>query len=254
MQSQRKYKIFFLLLTLLLSACAGAAPTEDPEVVMTSAVGTMVASFFETQTAMVTPASVTPTTTETKFPTPTSFATQGPLISPTSTLSFYTATLGTPRTPTVTGTLPTATVNSGALAFGCSNLAFVSNVNYPDGTVVQPGQNFTKTWKVENTGSCDWLYMYRLVFVSGTDFDAATGTLGKLVHSGDWTQLSVNLDAPRKAGTYSAYWRLSDGTNMFGATLGVTVKVQSAPADTTVPANTKTPTPSATTVPPTVYP
>jgi hypothetical protein len=56
MQSQRKYKIFFLLLTLLLSACAGAAPTEDPEVVMTSAVGTMVASFFETQTAKVTPA------------------------------------------------------------------------------------------------------------------------------------------------------------------------------------------------------
>jgi hypothetical protein len=32
----------------------------------------------------------------------------------------------------------------------------------------------------------------------------------------------------------------------------VTIKVQSPPADTAVPANTKTPTP--TTVPPTVYP
>ncbi len=249
MQSQRKYKILFLLLTLLLSSCAGAAPTEDPEVMITSAVGTMVAAFFETQTAMVTPASVTPTVTETKFPTPTSFATQSPLVSPTSTLSFYTATLGTPRTPTVTGTLPTATVNSGALAFGCSNLAFVRDVSYPNGTAVQPGQNFTKTWKVENTGSCDWLYNYRLIFVSGTDFDAANGTLGKVVKSGGWAELSVNLDAPRKAGTYSAYWRLSDGTNMFGATLGVTIKVEAPAANTTVPANTKTPTPTATTVP-----
>ncbi len=246
MQSHKKYKVLFILLTLLLSSCAGAAPTEDPEVLLTSAVGTMVASFFETQTAMVTPASLTPTATETKFPTPTSFATQGPLVSPTSTLSFFTATLGTPRTPTVTGTLPTATVNSSALAFGCSNLAFVQDVNYPNGTVVKPGQNFTKTWKVENTGSCDWLYTYRLIFVSGTDFDAATGTLGKLVHSGDWTQLSVNLDAPKKAGTYSAYWRFSDGTNMFGATLGVTIKVQEP---TPVPANTKTPTPTITVAP-----
>jgi len=36
----------------------------------------------------------------------------------------------------------------------------------------------------------------------------------------------VNLDAPRNPGTYSAYWRMADGDgHMFGATLGVTIKV-----------------------------
>jgi hypothetical protein len=247
MQSQRKYKTFLLLFTLVLSACAGNAPTEDPGLVMTSAVGTMVAGFFETQTAMVTPSTLTPTATETKFPTPTSFVTQTPLVSPTSTFSFFTATLGTPRTPTVTGTLPTATVNSSALAFGCSNLAFVRDVNYPNGTVVKPSQNFTKTWKVENTGSCDWLYSYRLIFVGGTDFDPATGTLGKLVHSGDWAELSVNLDAPKKPGTYTASWRFSDGTNMFGATLSVTIKVEQPVSNTAVPTNTTVPNTSTST-------
>lgn len=240
MQSQRKYWTVLLIFTLLLSSCAGNAQTEDPNTLMTSAVGTMVAGFFETQTAMVTPSTLAPTATETKFPTPTQFATSTSLNSPTATFLLYSPTKGT---PTVTGTLPTATVNAAALANGCYNLAFVRDVNYPSGTVVNPGQSFTKTWKVENNGSCNWLFVYKLAFVSGTDFDPNTGQLGRIVTPGNWAELSVNLDAPTKPGTYSAYWRFSNGgTTLFGATLGVTIKV-SAPTNTptsTILVNTNT--------------
>jgi hypothetical protein len=249
MQYHKKLSTTLLVLALLLSACAGNnAPTEDPEVLMTSAVGTLVASFFETQTAMVTPSTITPTATETKFPTPTSAAVLSPILSsPTATFLFYTATLGTPRTPTVTGTLPTATVNSSALAYGCSNLAFVRHVNYPDETVMSPGQNFTKTWKVENNGTCDWLFGYRLTVVDGGNMDPTIhGSLGKLVKPGSWAELSATLSAPTKAGTYTAYFRFSDGSHQFGATLGVTIKVENAPANTAVPANTNTSAPTST--------
>jgi hypothetical protein len=262
MQFRPKIWISFLLLTFLVSACAGSAEaTEDPNVVLTSAVGTMVQSFFETQTAMVTPVSATPTATETKFPTPTQFVPLNPLASPTSTILFFTYT---PGTPTVTGTPPTATVNASALAFGCSNLKFVRDVNYPSGTVVKPGTVFTKTWKVENNGSCNWMFLYRLAYLSGADLDPTIGTLGKQVTPGNWAELSVSLQAPNKTGTYTAYFRFSDGTHMFGETLGVTIVVQNEPTNTpqptntTAPANTATftftpepPTPTATDTPPT---
>jgi hypothetical protein len=242
MQSHRKYLTILLILTFLLSACAGNAPTEDPQILLTSAVGTMVAAFFQTQTAMVTPSTMTPTATETKFPTPTQFVSQNPLSSPTPTFLFYTATLGTPLSPTVTGTLPTATVNSSALAYGCSNLAFVRDVNYPNGTVVKPGQEFTKTWKVENNGTCDWLFAYRLAFVSGTDVDPIFRTLGRLVSPGSWAEISVVISAPTQPGTYSSYFRFSDGSHQFGATLGITFKVEGNPTNTPKPANTNTST------------
>ncbi|MCC6261495.1 MAG: hypothetical protein IT311_11595, partial [Anaerolineales bacterium] len=186
------------------------------------------------QTAMVTPATLTPTATETKFPTPTQFAVQTMSVNTlTPTLLFYTFT---PGTPTVTGTLPTATVNSDALAHGCSNLSFIRHVNYPDGTVMQPGQYFTKTWKVQNTGTCDWKFLYRLAFLSGPNLEPSYRTLGRLVHPGGWAELSVDLTAPTQPGTHTGYFRFSDGTNMFGATLSVTIKVEG-------PANTPNPTP-----------
>ncbi len=252
MQSQRKYSTVLLMVTFLLSACAGNAQTEDSNALMTSAVGTMVAGFFETQTAMVTPPTVAPTATETKFPTPTQFISQGLLSSPTPTFLFYTATLGTPLSPTVTGTLPTATVNSSALAYGCSNLAFVRDVNYPNGTVVKPGQEFTKTWKVENNGTCDWLFAYRLVFLSGTNVDPVFRTLGRLVVPGSWAEVSAVISAPAQPGTYSSYFRFSDGSHPFGATLGVTFKVDGNPTKTVAPVNTSTPT--LTNVPATATP
>jgi hypothetical protein len=240
MQYHKKTSTILLVLTLVVSACAGnSEPTEDPQIVMTSAVGTMVAAFFETQTAMVTPSTFTPTATETKFPTPTSFATQGPILGlPTATFLFYTPTLGTPLSPTVTGTLPTATVNAAALGNGCYNLAFVRDVNYPNGTVVKPGLEFTKRWKVENNGTCDWMYVFKLVFQSGQNMYPYIDISGKKVPPGNWSELSVGLTAPKKPGTYSAYWRFSDGGGkVFGATLGITIKVE---ANTAVPSKTNT--------------
>lgn len=231
MKIPRRLFILLVLSAVVLGACGGApAPASNPQVdaVLTEGVKTMVASYFSTQTAMAPAATATslPTLPPTAAFTPLGFPNGTAVASPTTLYVLSTPTFAYIPPVTITGTLPTAATNSGGLGYGCNNLAFIDDVNYPPGTVVQPHENFTKTWKVANTGTCEWLYVYRLLFVSGTDFDAPSVNLGRTVAPNHWAEISINLDAPGGDGTYSAYWRLSDGEgHMFGSTLGVTIKI-----------------------------
>lgn len=254
--------LVLLLLALLLTACEGEeGATQDPETIMTAAVGTMVASFFETQTAVYSPPAPTntppPTLAQLSSPTPIlSTMTLGPTFTPTP---YFTPT---PGTVTPTGTFATVTVDPSSLAFGCNNLAFVRDVSIPSGTVMEPGKFFTKTWKVENTGSCAWEYNYILIFTSGNSLDGETSRIQKKVASGGWMEVSVAMAAPEEPGTYTSSWRFSDGKNLFGSTLSVNIVVQSptatpVPATATAtftPAPTSTPTPTPTTAAPTDTP
>lgn len=232
-----KSKLHFLLVMMLfLSACGGGSnegTITEEEVLLTYSVGTMVAGFFATQTAMVTPtplATNTPPPTNTFLPAPTIL--NSPLPAPVTwtpaiVYPFLSPTSGVVAlTPSVTGTLPTATVNTGALAFGCNNSAFVRDSNYPKGSTVSPGEGFVKTWKVENTGSCDWAYNYTLSIVSDKYFDSSWNRLGRDVRPGEWAEVSVIVDAPKHAGTYTGYWRMADNEgHPFGATLELTIVV-----------------------------
>lgn len=69
----------------------------------------------------------------------------------------------TPR-PTTVSAQPT--VASG----DCLNESdFVRDINVPDGTLVQVGIPFTKTWRLENSGTCTWTTGYRFVMIEGDD-------------------------------------------------------------------------------------
>jgi hypothetical protein len=239
--------LIVLLIALLLTSCVGEeAPTENPDVLMTSAVGTIVASFFASQTAAYTPPA--PTSQPTLMPPLSatlsmSTVTLGP--TPTPTFVYYSPTPGT-VTVTPTGTLSTATVNPASLAFGCNNLAFVRDANIPSGTVMEPGQVFTKTWKVENTGKCEWAFNYILVHAGGNTLAGETGRIQKKVPVGSWSELSVAMGAPKEPGTYTSSWRLSDGKNLFGATLSVTIVVKKPTSTPVPPTATFSPTPTPT--------
>jgi hypothetical protein len=227
MKFDKKISIL-LLAAALLSACGGASSGEtinEEDVIMTNAVGTMVAGFFATQTALVTPtpaSTLTPLPTNT-FPQPPTLASAPlPFATWTPVPIFYTST-GNAGVPTVTGTPPTAT---SALGFGCNNLAIVRDVNYPSGSTVKAGETITKTWKVQNIGSCEWQYNYALVIVQDEYFSSTWSRLGKNVPVGDWAEISVVLGAPKHDGTFAASWRLADASgNAFGATLSVSIVV-----------------------------
>ena len=73
MRFKQRIAIPLLLVFILLAACGGNQKEEQiniNDVVMTSAVGTIVAGYFETQTAMVTP--TVPSCSSTSASTPSS--------------------------------------------------------------------------------------------------------------------------------------------------------------------------------------
>ena len=122
---------------------------------------------------------------------------------------------GTTPPPTVTGTPPTATVTTTPLPntptpippSSCDKVQFVADVNFPDGTVVQPGAQFTKTWRLKNVGSCAWTTSYELVYSSGEKMGAASSAkFPKNVAVGETVDISINMTAPTSAGSYRGYW------------------------------------------------
>jgi hypothetical protein len=258
MHSIAKTSALLLILAALLSACGGAATPDRSAVdaILTEGVQTMVAGHFQTQTALVTPPTATTAVTLTPAPSYTPFGAGLTTPSSTPTWQFFTATLGTPLSPTVTGTLSTATVDPASLGVGCNNLAFITHVNVPNGTVMKPLEDFRKTWKVSNTGTCKWLSQYTLAFIGGDALNGKSIKLGREFAINHWADFSVGLGAPKNPGTYTGYWRLMnlEGTP-FGATLVVSIIVKAptdtpaptntpAPTDTSAPTNTPTPTPT----------
>lgn len=235
MNFARRTLIPLLLITILLTSCGGQTagePTQDVEGTVAVAAQTFAASLFQTQTALA------PTITNTVPPTVTPLPTSSPLALPSPIASTTQVFFGNTVIPT--GTYYTATPNPSTLAYGCNNLALVRDVTVESGTIMNPETQFTKTWQVANTGTCDWLYLYELVFVSGDRMGGNSRRLSTKVPPKEWKQLSVDLDAPKNPGTYTGYWRLSDGAgHAFGATLKVSIVVKSP---------TKTPKP------PTAYP
>jgi hypothetical protein len=233
-----------LLVGILISSCAGqpeGSATPDVGASLTAGVGTIVAYFFETQTAMAPPATSTASITPSPQPSgsPIAFPTLAGVSTATPNLIFL--------SPTPTGTIFTATPNAGSLAYGCNNMAFVRDVETPDGTVLRPNESFTRTWKVANSGTCNWLHGYRLVPVGGFGFaeDPVSVHGSPIVTPTEWREISVHGQAPDDPGTYTQSWRMSDGAgHLFGATLSISITVR-APTNTPNP-----PTATNTTAPP----
>lgn len=224
----------FLLVGNLLASCgspAASEPTPDVDATIQSNAETMVVSLLQTQTASA------PTATNTAILTPsvTAAPTTTALLLPSPAASATRGVLPGTFVPSPTGTYYTVTPNSASLAVGCNNLRLISAYTEPRGTFA-PGQEFTQYWQVENNGTCDWVYLYHLVNVSGNRMGGSPGRLGKVIAPSKWTTLSVDLEAPRQTGTYTASWRFSDqGGTVFGSTLPVSIVVETNP---------KTPTPS----------
>jgi hypothetical protein len=101
---------------------------------------------------------------------------------------------------------------------GCTDqAAFVEDVTIPDDTVFAPGEVFTKTWRIRNTGSCHWGPDFNLVFVAGDRMEGDPTPL-PVVLAGDQADLSVSLTAPLIEGEYRGDWQLQNpDEELFGA-------------------------------------
>jgi hypothetical protein len=238
----RRTLLILLTATLTLAACnvgATPAPTVDVNAINTAAVATAMGQISAqlTQTALAAPTN-TPPPTVTLLPLVTSAlpATAGGA-APTAgvpgaipTLSFNT----TPNTTALPGFTPvsgTSAAPTAALGDSCNNSVYIADVTYPDNTVVKPGTDFKKIWRVQNTGTCLWDDGYKLAFIAG---DKALDPISfefkdsaDFVSGGETADLGVPLTAPLAEGTYSATWRMqSDNGVFFGTMLTVVIVVK----------------------------
>lgn len=146
---------------------------------------------------------------------------------------------------------PTAVPVATATPVACvDSMTFVADLTYDDQNmtnppVLAPGQAFTKGWRVRNTGTCDWVPGYRLVFVQGNNPQARMGgqpvSVNQTVPPGATYDFQANLVAPLVPGTYQGFWQMINANNVpFGQRVWVGITVP-APA-TPTPMPTQTPT------------
>lgn len=203
--------ILAISLMVFLSACGPtatpAAPTQDVNVIYTQAAATIVGQITQTAAAMPTATPVPPTATLEPSATPTEaqIVAETPTQVPAGGLTASTAT-PVPVDPST--------------AFGCYNAAFVAHVTLPYAPAFNPGDKFTKTWRVKNTGTCDWPRGFQVMFVSGDRFGADTIVLGQKVTAGSYAEISINMTAPYLTGVVTSNWQLAtDIGKPFGSVL-----------------------------------
>ena len=190
-----KTKLFVLILigAILIPACAPAstpAPTQDVALIQTAAAKTVVANLTATASA----STATPLPAQTNTPTLT--------LIPANTLAV------TPSiTPTLLGGITATPTLCDALTFDPATV----DVNVPDSTQMTAGQQFVKTWRVRNNGSCTWGAGYGLVYAGYSDqMSGKPQPLAGAVAPNQEVEVSVQFIAPDKAGQYVSAWEMAN--------------------------------------------
>ena len=186
--------------SLLISSCnlplGGASPTPVEDIVGTAAAQTVQALSTQIAETSKPPQPQKPTNT---------LAPNAPTDTPQPTDT---------SEPTMTFTNVPPTVTIGPL----DKLGNVKDVTYPDGTVVDPGTTFTKTWQLTNAGTTTWGSGYSLVFFNGDAMGSpAQVPITATVPPNGTVNVSVTLTAPSTAKSYTGFYKIRNaGGVIFG--------------------------------------
>jgi len=214
---QKPYLPYFLItvaLIAVLSACGSpeaAAPTLDMNLIFTQVAETIAVQYTQTALAV-------PTATNTPEPTVT------PLPSPTLSqqLPIATFTIVPPQNLSAVTAYPTIS----STAYDCYDAALVSDLSIPDGTKFDPGDTFEKSWRLSNTGTCDWTADFKFAYVGGDLFGSDTTKIRQRVNVGNTMDFSLQLVAPSGSGTVVSNWQMAtDDGHLFGPVLTVSIKL-----------------------------
>ncbi|MEA1977564.1 MAG: transporter substrate-binding domain-containing protein [Chloroflexota bacterium] len=140
-------------------------------------------------------------------------------------------------------------------------MAFVDDLTYDDNDLadlpeLDPGEAFSKGWRIRNTGTCDWTSDYYADFVRGDRLKGEAKDIDGDVKPGQTYDLYIDFVAPQDPGEYVGFWQIRNADDVpFGETIWVAIEVPSdGPAEPT-----KTPEATATlppdpTEPPEIWP
>ena len=178
------------IIAALIAACGAAATpgesTPDVAAVRTSAASTVVSQFTLTAAVFT--------------PTP-------PLPTKETTPELIDAATVTQPAVQVTNESGTPETLCDSMGYNPSNV----DVNVPDNTIMTPGQEFIKTWKVKNTGSCPWGAGYVLAYAGySNQMSGQFVALTEVIQPGQEVELSVQFKAPDQTGEYLSAWTMQN--------------------------------------------
>jgi len=120
----------------------------------------------------------------------------------------------------------------------CLDASYVADVTIPDNTQLDNGEEFEKTWRVRNAGTCAWPEDTVLAFSSGTQMDAPTSVQVGQVDTGAQVEVSAKMKAPAESGRYTGVWQMKTADAFFGGSLTVLIQageVADAPSPAVAP-------------------
>ena len=159
-----------------------SSETPSPEVLTAQA---------ETLTAAVLPDTETPSPTRTKRPTKTPPA-------ETPTPDFTPTIMEMPE-----GYIPPPTETP------CLEARFIAHVTISPGTLIQGGETFYKTWRIQNVGSCAWGADFAIVYDGGLQMKGRSPLpLGVTISSGQYVNITQYFQAPPQSGKFISLWAL----------------------------------------------
>jgi hypothetical protein len=203
-----KQVLMLTVLACVLYACGPTAPVEPTfsvSAIHTFAAETVIAEFTQTARA----ASPTSAATATEAVTATAEGT----VQPTATI--------------VPTSNPFETTPTEVLCDDASIDLATVDVTVPDGTQMSPGQDFVKTWKIRNAGSCTWGTGYTPIFAFGERMGGIAEPLTGAVAPGEEVEVSVRFKAPSTSGEFASTWRMANASNIpFGENIFVLIVVR----------------------------
>lgn len=173
-----------------------------------------------------------------------------------------TAITPTPTSEMVTR-IPATATSTLAVDPSCDKAAPGSpiDVTIEDDTQMQPGQRFTKIWRLVNAGTCTWTREYRAVWFYGEKFgDTVSVPFSSSIPPGNSVEIAVDMVAPSSPGSFRSNWMLENPSGkLFGigpnANAPFWVQIQVVQQATATATNTPVPSPTPTISPtPTVTP
>lgn len=87
------------------------------------------------------------------------------------------------------------------------SLSYIEDVTIPDGTVVQPGEEIVKQWKIINSGTCDWNSRYSFRLIDGDAMGAKERLKLVQLEPNEEGILEITFTAPEYVGPYYTGWQ-----------------------------------------------
>ena len=200
-------------------------PTPDVNALYTVAAETLVAKVGLDQTQTAAASSPTPAGSPTPIASFTALPTfpVGIGVTPFGTLSLTTPLAGVTPLPTQSSGSTTS-----GYAVGCDNAEYAGQ-SVDDGTVMDPQEEFTVGFSMQNTGTCAWDEGYAFAFKSG---DQMSGQDQRIVSSEQYTDpghsqaFILHLKAPKPKGEYKGYWQMQNDAGVwFGSLVWIDIVV-----------------------------